>query len=78
MFGAATSNRLALSTLASCKWLGSLSFNFFFFFFAVMQAFATSGLSLIAVSGATLYLWASHGDGFFCCTAQAPGLQELQ
>ena len=51
---------------------------FFFFFFAVMQAFATSGLSLIAVSGATLYLWASHGDGFFCCTAQAPGLQELQ
>ena len=79
MFGAATLNRLALSTLASWKWLGSLSSSsFFFFFFAVMQAFATSGLSLIAVSGATLYLRASHGGGFFCCTAQPPGLQELQ
>ena len=39
MFGAATSNRLALSTLASCKWLGSLSFNFFFFFFCCDAGF---------------------------------------
>ena len=47
----------------------------FFFFFAVMQAFATSGLSLIVVSRAALFSRASHGGGFFCCTAQAPGVQ---
>jgi len=48
MFGAATSNRLALFTLASCKWLGSLSFNFFFFFycdagFCCKRAFSNCG-----------------------------------
>ena len=52
IFGAATSNRLALFTLASCKWLGCLSFNFFFFFFCVGSSWLqVSRLSLIVGVG---------------------------
>lgn len=73
MFGAATSNRLALSTLASCK-VGWASF-FFFFSLLWCRLLLQVGFLLRCERGYS-HLRASHGGGFFCCTAQAPGLQE--
>ena len=50
-----------------------------FYLFRLCQVFAALGLSLVAVSGATLCwgAWASHSGGFCCPGAQALGARAL-